>query len=143
MDQFNRVIDILLLCTGPCLLVYSVVAFFRTRSFLRSSTEVNGAVVRLEHSTDRTGTATYESYAPVFSFTTVDGKRHTVPSEVWSSPADFSVGEAMRVRYDPANPEDARIHTFWETWGTAVIPGVVGAGFVAFGCWQLGLLHFE
>jgi hypothetical protein len=143
MDQFNRMIDLLLLCAGPCLFVYSAVAFFRTRSFLRCSIEVAGEVIRLEHSTDRTGTTTYENYAPVFSFTAVDGKRHTVTSDVWSSPADSSVGEAVRVRYDPPNPEGARIHTLLQTWGTTVIPGVVGVAFVAFGCWQLGLLHFK
>jgi hypothetical protein len=66
-----------------------------------------------------------------------------VTSDVWSSPADFGVGESVRVRYDPANPQDARIHAFWETWGTVVIPGVVGAIFVIGGSKLLGLLPFK
>jgi hypothetical protein len=143
IDQLKRAIDLLLVYTGPCLLVYSVISFFRTSSFLGRSTEVNGEVIRLEHSEGGMGTGSYDqSYTPVFSFTAADGESYTVTSGVSSSSADFMVGESVRVRYDPANPQNARIHTFLQTWGTVVISGVVGAGFVAFGCWQLGLLQF-
>jgi hypothetical protein len=141
MTQFDRMIEWLLLCIGPCLLVYSVVAFFRTRNFIRCSTEVNGEVIRLERSKDcdRYG----YTYAPVFSFTAEDGKEYTVTSDVSSSPPDFSVGEAVRVRYDPPNPEGARIHTFFQTWGSVVIPSLAGAIFVLVGSKLLGLLPFK
>jgi Protein of unknown function (DUF3592) len=66
-----------------------------------------------------------------------------VTSTISSSPAAFSVGESVRVRYDPANPEDARIHKFFEIWGATVIFGIVGAAFIAFGLYGLGLLQFK
>jgi hypothetical protein len=47
------------------------------------------------------------------------------------------------VRYDPENPENARIHTFLQTWGSVVISGIVGAVFVVFGCWCLGPFQFR
>jgi hypothetical protein len=53
MDQFDRAIGLLLLCAGPCLLVYSVIAFFPTRRFLRRSTEVDDEIARLERSVNR------------------------------------------------------------------------------------------
>ncbi len=143
MDQLKRMIDLLLVSIGPCLLVYSVVSFFRTRSFISGSTETNGEIIRLEHSEEGMGTGSaYNRYTPVFSFTAADGENYTVTSGVSSSSADFIVGDSVRVRYDPANPQNAKIHTFLQTWGTVVTLGAVGAGFVAFGCWQLGFLQF-
>jgi hypothetical protein len=44
------------------------------------------------------------------------------------------------VRYDPANPQNARIHSFFQTWGAAIISGAVGAVFVGVGCKMLGFL---
>jgi hypothetical protein len=139
MDQINKVIEFALLAIGPCAIVYSFASFFRTRAFLRTSIEVTGQVVRLERSKypDRYG----YTYAPVFCFTANDGTEHTVTSDVGSSPAGFSEGDSVRVRYEPANPQDARIHTFFQTWGTVVISGAVGVLFVTCGCNFLGLLH--
>jgi len=81
------------------------------------------------------------TYAPVFSFTAEEGRAYTVISETYSSSPGFRVGESVRVRYDPSNPQNARIHSFFQTWGGAIIFGVVGVGFVGFGCNVLGLLH--
>jgi hypothetical protein len=136
MDQ---IIDFVLLAIGPCAIVYSFVAFFRTRVFLRTSIEVAGEVIRLERSKDCDQYG--YTYAPVFTFTAKDGTEHTVTSDVGSSPAGFSEGDSVRVRYEPGNPQDARIHSFFQTWGIVVISGTVGVGFVAFGCNQLGLVR--
>jgi hypothetical protein len=132
LDQFSKILGLVLLAIGPCALVYSVVAFVRTRGFIRRSVEVTGEVIRLER-TSSGGRNSFMDYAPVFSFTALDGSAHTVTSDVSSSPPDFGVGESVRVRYDPANPQSAKIHSFFQTWGAAVISGLVGAGFVAVG----------
>jgi hypothetical protein len=142
MSQITGIFGLVLLCGGACALIFSLVAFVRTGSFIRRSVEVGGEVIRLVRSTHR-GTTSYESYAPVFSFTAVNGERYSVTSEISSSPADFSVGESVRVIYDPADPHRARIHTFFETWGAVVISGLIGMGFVAFGSWRLGLLQVK
>jgi hypothetical protein len=140
MDQFTQIYCYALSVIGPCALVFSIVSIFRTRNFIRRSSEVSGKVIRLERSKtrDRYG---YE-YAPVFSFTTAEGKSCTVTSDVSSSPPGFSIGESVRVRYDPVNPENARIHTFFQTWGIAVISGIVGLAFIGVGGGKLlGILH--
>jgi hypothetical protein len=137
MDQVTWILGLPLLCVGARALVFSPICFVRTSSFIRRSVEVGGEVIRLEHSTDK-GTTSYESYAPVFSFTASNGEKYAVTSEISSSPADLSIGEPVRVIYDPNDPRSARIHTFFQTWGTVFVSGLIGMGFVAFGCWRLG-----
>jgi hypothetical protein len=141
MDQFQTVIYSVLLFIGPCAVVFFIVSFVQTKAFLRRSVEVSGEVVRLERSTDRSGGTTYIEYAPVFSLSAANGETYTVTSNLASSPADFSVGESVRVRYDPVDPQNARIHTFFQTWGAAVLSGIVGIGFIGVGCFRLGLLN--
>jgi hypothetical protein len=141
LDEIDKILGLVLLIAGPCILIYSAISFVRTRSFLRSCIEVDGEVTRLERSKSR-GQYGY-TYAPVFSFTVADGKTYTVTSKVSASPPGFDVGESVKVRYDPANPEDARIHTFFQTWGGAVMSGIVGAAFFAFGLYWLGMVQFK
>ena len=141
MDQVHTIGGFASLLAGACALVFSLVSVVRTLGFIRHSVEASGQVIRLEHSKDKLGTASYEDYAPVFSFTVPGGKKYTVTSNISSSPADFSVGGSVRVRYKAASPEEARIHTFLETWGAAAISGLAGLFFAGFGCRLLGLLH--
>jgi Protein of unknown function (DUF3592) len=141
LDGIDKILGFVLLIAGPCMLIYSAVSFVRTRSFLRCCIEVDGEVKRLERSI-RSGKYGY-TYAPVFSFTVADGKTYTVTSAVSTTPPGFNVGESVRVRYDPANPKDARIHTFFQTWGRAVTWGIVGAALIAFGRYWLGMVQFK
>jgi hypothetical protein len=140
MGQFETLFDYVFLVVGPCAVVYAVISLVRVRAFVRRSVEVNGEVIRLERSQSR-GRYGY-TYAPVFTFTTVEGISHTVTSDVGSSPAGFSEGDPVMVRYDPANPEDARIHSFFQTWGTPILSGVVGMSFICFAGKAFGFLDF-
>ena len=140
MGQVDQVFGCLFLGLGPGAVVYSVYSIARTREFLRGCVETSGEVIRLERSS---GGRFGPENAPVFTFVAADGKAHTVTSEVYSSPPGFSEGDSVLVRYDPANPEDARIHTFFQTWGGAVIWGIVGAAFIGFGLNTLGLFQFK
>jgi Protein of unknown function (DUF3592) len=139
MDQLTKILEWVCLFVGPCLLVYSLISVVRTRDFIRRSTEVAGEVIRLERSAGDGRFASYV-YAPVFSFTSADGKTYTVTSDVSSSPPDFTIGESVRVRYDPANPEKARIHSFFQTWGVAFIAGACALIFIIVSCKLLGFL---
>jgi len=141
MGQTDTFLSYLFLLIGPCALVYSIVSTIQIKGFIRRSSEVTGEVVRLERSIDR-GRYGY-TYAPVFTFTTIEGVEYTVTSEVGSSPAGFSVGDSVRVRYDLANPQNARIHSFFQTWGVPVLSGLVGLVFIGVACNMLGLLHFS
>lgn len=131
MGQIWELIYLVFAVAGPVLIVYAVFAYIRTRYFVRHCAETTGEVIRLERSKypDEFG----YSYAPVFSFTAANGQSYTVTSDVSSSPANFTEDEQVRVRYDPFNPSDARIDSFFQTWGGAVISCAVGLGFSSFG----------
>ena len=140
MGIFETVLDSFFLVVGPCAVTYSIVSTVQTGRFIRHSVEVDGEVVRLERSQDR-GRYGY-TYAPVFSFNSAAGETYTVSSDIGSSPAGFSIGDSVRVRYDPADPRDARIHSLFQTWGAPVLTGFIGVAFICFACKDLGFLHF-
>lgn len=140
MDQIFRVLGFVALCAGPCLIGYSLISITRTKNFILHSVEVEGEVVRLERSKDRDQYG--YTYAPVFTFNTASGESYTVTSKVSSNPAGFIEGQSVRVRYEPDCPENARIHTVFQTWGSVIISGIVGAFFLFWGCDVLGLFHY-
>jgi hypothetical protein len=142
MAQLDMLLDYLFLFLGPCAVVYSIVSIVQVGAFIRCSAEVDGEVVRLEQSQSRGRYGYGYTYAPVFSFTSIDGLTHTVTSDVGSSPAGFDVGDSVRVRYDPANPQTARIHSFFQTLGGPLLSGLVGLCFTLYACKALGFLHF-
>jgi hypothetical protein len=112
---------------GIACLIWSVVSYFRITKFLQRCIETSGEVIRLERTRGNRG---YD-YAPVFCFQTANGESITVTSDISSSPPDFTEGESVRVRYDPSNPSDAKIHSFVQTWGDCVIPAAVGIIFLS------------
>jgi hypothetical protein len=114
---------------GVGCLIWSGVSYFRITKFLQRCTETRGEVVRLERTGSGAGLGNYD-YAPVFCFETASGESITVTSEVGSNPPGFTEGQSVRVRYDPSNPSDARIHSFLQTWGEFVIPVIVGIFFL-------------
>ena len=124
---------------GVGCLIWSVISYFRITSFLRQCTETRGEVIRLER-TGSSGEFSGYDYAPVFQFQTVSEELVTVTSEISSSPAGFAVGQRVLVRYDPANPSDAKIHTIFQTWGDFVIPAAVGIIFLGVVAVQLNSL---
>jgi hypothetical protein len=135
VDEFWRILGYMALCASPCSIAYSIFSIFKTRSFLLHSVEVDGEVVRLERSKtrDRYG----YTYAPVFTFTAAGGKSYTVTSDAGSSPPGFTEGESVRVRFDPENPENARIHTLFQTWGATLMGAFGGVFFLIWGCFVL------
>ena len=52
---------------------------------------------------------------------------------VGSSPPAFDVGEPVAVLYDPAEPEEARIDSFFQLWFAALILGGIGLVFASIG----------
>jgi hypothetical protein len=139
MGEINQILGHVFVIGGPCLLVYSVISIIRTWSFLQRCVEVSGEIVRMEQSETR-GRDGY-TYIPVFSFTAADGRDYTVTSGVSTSAQDYIAGDFVKVRYDPANPEDARIHSFFQTWGSAVIGGLAGVILIVAGCNMLGMIR--
>lgn len=136
MDQNGKMFEWAITLSGPALLAYAMVLLVRTQRLVGRSREAEGEVVRLE----RSGGGRYATvdYAPVFRFAAMDGKTYTVTSGMATHPAGYAVGERVRVLYDPAHPGEARIGTFAETWGGAVLLGIAGIAVLGAGIYLLG-----
>jgi hypothetical protein len=112
-------------------------SFFAWRSFADFSAHaksVDGVVVDLAYLQSSKGRGTY---APVAEFTAADGSKVHVTGSVSSSSPAYSRGDHLRILYDPANPEHARIDSFSETWfgpvllaGMGTVFALVGGGIV-------------
>jgi len=60
------------------------------------------------------------------------GRKITVTSETGRSSPAHHVGEEVAVPYDPENPSNAKIKSFWEVWGTVVVITFICGGLLAF-----------
>jgi len=138
--RLMRIVAWVLLGLAPCLLGGAVLARRSETAFRARAAEADGEVVAMRRveSRDRDGRLSV-TWRPVFRFVAQDGATHQVESGTSSSPPAYRVGEAVRLRYDPARPERAAIIGDWGSWLWVAVPGILGAGFGAFGV--LGLLQ--
>ncbi len=121
---------------GVILLIVGLVYIGQTLSFLDTCLEARGVVVNLSWRYDSEGSQLAYS---VFQF--VDertGEEITVSSTQGRNPPAYSVGQEVFILYDPQNPHNARIKSFWNIWlGPMIVTGLCGAflsvGLIPFG----------
>lgn len=120
---------------GVGMLVGSFFVFSNTSSFIRRAVEAEGKVIDLERSrsSSSSGSSSSTMYRPVVEFTTATGKRIEFISSVGSSPPSHRVGEAVTVLYNPADPQSARIKSFFQLWFGFLIVSFLGLVFAAIG----------
>jgi hypothetical protein len=120
---------------GIGMLVVSFFIFSNTTSFIRRAVEAEGKVIDLERSRSSSSSSSSSSstYRPVVEFTTATGKRIEFTSSVGSSPPSHRVGEPVRVLYNPADPQSARIKSFFQLWFGFLIVFFMGLVFAAIG----------
>lgn len=130
------IIGIVFPLVGLLLVVIGVFIFVRTRSFISSSQEVKGTVVRNAYHSGSEG----GGYAPVFGFTTIAGQRVEVEDNMQSNPPQFREGEVVDILYDPQNPSRARINKGMNLYFAPILLSIMG---MIFGGIGLILLVFE
>jgi hypothetical protein len=99
-----------------------------TQSWLGRTVAVAGRVTELAGG-GGTGRSA-RSYYPVVAFTTQDGRKIEFRSNMGSNPPAFSVGEAVRVRYLPDDPDSAGIEAFFSLWFLPLMFGGMGVIFL-------------
>jgi hypothetical protein len=72
-------------------------------------------------------------YYPVVQFTAQDGRQRNVQMAEGSDPPAYETGDAVTVRYDPAQPLEARIDSLGSTMLMWLVPGITGLLGLAFG----------
>ena len=119
---------------GVGMLVASLFILANTRSFIARAVEAPGKVIDLERSRSSSSSGSSSTtYRPVVEFTTATGKRIEFTSSVGSSPPSHHVGEAVTVLYSPAQPQSARIKSFFQLWFGFLLVIALGAVFAAIG----------
>lgn len=107
----------------------------KAADFLDRTARADGTVMALQR---KTGTKGTPLDFPVVRFhhresgAAVEFKSGT---GLWPSP--FSVGEAVVVAYDPADPSQAEIDSFWTTWFMPLLLGLFGLSCIAAGAHTL------
>jgi hypothetical protein len=98
-----------------------------TALFVSHSVVATGTVTALlEHNGDN-GT----TFAPQYTFTAQDGRTYDGLSNSSSNPPAYSVGQTIRVRYNPSHPGSNRIDSFGGLWGFPAIFALVAVAFAA------------
>lgn len=101
------------------LILFGISLYFLKKSldFLKSGTRTTAVVVQLHEKSDSDG----RTWAPVFEYKTHQNQKIRYNYPISSSPAAWTVGEEAAVVYDPNNPENAKVLTYFGTFGRAVI----------------------
>lgn len=122
------------LLLGLGLLAGAGVAVWLELAFRQRSVETEGRIVQMIRgsSTDSRGHST-ANWTPVFAFRLPDGREMRVTADFSSSPPCCKVGDAVQVRYDPADPSRAQMAGFLSSWLVATILGGIGAVFALIG----------
>ena len=132
----SLIIGIVFPLVGLLLIVIAVFILMRTRSFISSSQEVKGMVVRNVYRSSSEG----GGYAPVFGFTTIDGQHVEVEDKLQSNPPQFREGAAVDILYDPQNPSRPRAKKWMNLY---FVPALLCGMGLVFGGVGVILLIFE
>ncbi len=124
------VIGFILLLTGVGLGVGGLISRSRTQRFVETAVRSHALVTGLEQ---RRGSKHTVMYHPVLRFKTEAGAQHEVVSPVGSKPSPYKPGHTVPILYNPARPEEVRIHSFLHVWLFPLVLGGMGALFFILG----------
>jgi hypothetical protein len=121
---------------GALEVAIGVFLYLRTTDFSRRRPTLREPLRGFEESySSDTGT----SYMPVVEFTGADGEKRKFTDSMASDPPGYEVGETVPVKYDPADPEDARIAKRFRLWFAPALLGGMGVTFLIVGVILLAL----
>ncbi|HWE94776.1 MAG TPA: DUF3592 domain-containing protein [Tepidisphaeraceae bacterium] len=103
------------------------VHFYRsTKGFVGRAVACQGRVVELKATRNENGS----TYYPVFAYSDASGTQRQGQSNVSSNLPGYSLGDAISLLYDPANPSDVRVNSFWPLWFAPAICAIAGLPFL-------------
>lgn len=128
MKTLNILKYIFAIC-GAGMFVGAIFISLNTVEFLKTALTTQGTVVELQPVRSHKST----TYKPVVDFIDVKGVKIEFASGSSSNPPSYEVGEKVEVLYNPKEPQDAKIKSFFSLWMGPLIVGIVGAVFFAVG----------
>jgi Protein of unknown function (DUF3592) len=140
-----RIVLIGLMLVGGGLVGLGTKVLVDNQRFVAKAAGATGVVlyVREEVRRERVGTGSNERYedvsyfSPVVRFLTARGQ----VVEFQGNDGSLRAGDAVRVLYDPANPQDARLDSWPNRWGAGSVPLAIGLALIAVGAVPYRLLR--
>lgn len=118
---------------GLLLLVISGIIFYNVKKFSNNAATTTGQVVDLvTKQSSSSGRNRSVTYAPVVIYSDAANIQHRYISSVSSNPPGYSIGETVKIYYNPNNPDDAMI-AGWGAYLGAFITGGIGLLFSLIG----------
>lgn len=119
---------------GLGMLLGSWMAFTSTQKFLENSELSEGTVIsnELHYSHDEEGNRE-KYYYPIVEFQTQEGENVKFEADFGSYPPMYQVGEQISIIYNPQNPTDAQINSFWTLWFVSILLLGMGGVFASIG----------
>ncbi len=110
----------LIVIIGIGLFVASIWQFLQTKQFLGASVRSQATVI--ENRLVQSGNAKESSmmYQPVMKYQVSD-KTLTFSPNYKSNPAAYQIDEQVAIAYNPTNPQDVRLLTYWGLYLASII----------------------
>ena len=122
----NTVVGPVCLALGLLAVLAMILAYRSQRRFLSTAHQAIATVVSLKPERMQRTTI----YFPIVEFTTEAGVTVTAESHTSTS---AQVGQRIGVIYDPKNPTNVEINSFWSRWVVVFIAGVFALILLAIG----------
>lgn len=109
-------------CVGTLFAAVGIYLVMDAVHFSGQAQEGIGEVIAVDthYSTDSDGRRT-TTYAPTIRFQSIDGDTYEAETHIRSSGYDYSIGTEVEILYDPADPDEVRINSFWSLY---MLPGM-------------------
>jgi hypothetical protein len=123
-------VGVIFVAIGAVFIGLGIFFFIRTRRFLRTAAEAPGTIVELRESSGSEGGTVYSA---VVEFQTADSRSIRWEESMASNPPAGQPGDTLVMKYDPANPNKARIAKATRMWFMPMLFGGLGLLFFVIG----------
>jgi hypothetical protein len=132
MDDSSSVllVGVIFLAVAAVMLALGFFFLSRTRRFLRTAVDATGRIVDLVESSGSEGGTVYQA---VVEFQTGDGRTVRWQETMASNPPAGHPGDNVPMKYDPADPNKARIAKAVRMWFMPMLFGGLGLLFLVLG----------
>lgn len=130
-DPVLRLVQRVLLCSGVLALLLGAWSAGRQWREARHAVAAPGVVVQVVEEWSSGSAGRSSTYKPVVRFRGRDGREITFRDRLGTRPPRFRPGDTVRVWYDPAAAETARVDApFLLTWMLPLIAATIGCAFL-------------
>ena len=113
---------------GLAMLAFGVLSIPGNINFVNTSATTEGTEVGVKSKF----TGEDNIILPTVTFVPEGGRSIVFTSNTGGQQWMFRIGESVTVRYDPADPTNARMDSFFQLWGSSAIPILIGGAFIFF-----------